>query len=277
MRLIALSLACGLAATVAAARAETPLERGRMLVEGVVACGTCHSPLDATGTPLPGRALAGRLVEDIPAFRAVAPNITPDAATGIGSWTDAQLAKAIREGIRPDGTLIGPPMPFAFYRGLGDADLAAIIAYLRSLPAVAQAHERSTYRIPLPPAYGPPVASVTAPPEADRVATGAYLAGPLGHCLDCHTPMLEGGERDMTKRGAGGQVFEGPWGQSVAANITPTHLGAWSDAEIERAIRTGVSRDGRRLSPPMGFAYYANITPAQMAALIAYLRSLPPA
>jgi mono/diheme cytochrome c family protein len=205
MRLIAFALACGLAATTA--RAETPLERGRMLVEGVVACGNCHTPLDAQGQPVAGRALAGRLVEDNPAFRAVAPNITPDPETGIGRWTDAQLAKAIREGIRPDGSLIGPPMPFAFYRGLSDTDLAAIIAYLRSVPAVTQTNEKSAYRIPLPPAYGPPVTSVTAPPESDARAYGGYLAGPLGHCLDCQTPMLENGQRDMTRPGAGGFVL----------------------------------------------------------------------
>jgi hypothetical protein len=83
----------------------------------------------------------------------------------------------------------------------------------------------------------------------------------------------------MARVGLGGQPFPGPWGTSVAANITPgrmTGLGLWSDAEIERAIRQGISRDGRPLYPPMGFAYYAGITAPDMAALIAYLRSLPP-
>ena len=78
------------------------------------------------------------MVFDEPPFKAYAPNITPDRDTGIGKWTDAQLVKAIREGVRPDKSLIGPPMPIEFYRHLSDADLAAIIAYLRAQPAVKQ-------------------------------------------------------------------------------------------------------------------------------------------
>jgi mono/diheme cytochrome c family protein len=260
----------------AAAQADTArgdLVRGRYLVETIAGCGNCHTPQGPNG-PLPGMALAGNaVVDDNPAFRAVASNITPDRETGIGTWTDAQLARAIREGIRPDGALIGPPMPFQFYRGLADADLRAIIAYLRSVAPVHNVSETSVYRISLPPAYGPPVGHVTAPAKTDRVAYGAYLAGPMGHCLDCHTPLGERG-RDMSRLGQGGQEFKGPWGVSVAADITHHGLGNWRDAEIERAIRTGVSKDGRKLNPPMGFAYYKAIAPDDMAALIAYLRTL---
>ncbi|WP_431270721.1 c-type cytochrome [Dankookia sp. P2] len=273
-----LSLAIGWA-TMFGAAAQTPLERGRYLVETIAACGNRHTPKGPNG-PLPGKALAGNwVVEDVPPFRAVAPNITPDRTTGIGGWTDVQIARAIREGIRPDGSVIGPPMPIGLYRGLADDDLAAMVAYLRSVPAVAQVAEKSTYRIPLPTAYGPPVGQVAAPSRSDAVAYGAYLAGPVAHCIECHTPMFEGGRRDTTKVGAGGQAFAGPWGSAVAANITSSRtsgLGAWTDAEIERAIRTGVSRDGRRLHPPMAFAQYRDISAADMMALIAYLRSLPP-
>lgn len=278
LRRAALALAIGCAAIPGTAAAQALLERGRYLVETIGACGNCHTPKGPDG-PLPGKALAGNwVVEDIPPFRAVASNITPDKATGIGAWTDAQIARAIREGIRPDGSVIGPPMPIGLYRGLADDDLAAMVAYLRSVPAVSNVSEKSTYRIPLPPAYGPPVGQVTAPPRADPAAYGAYLAGPVAHCTECHTPMLEGGGRDATRVGAGGQAFAGPWGSAVAANITSSRshgLGAWSDAEIERAIRTGVSRDGRKLHPPMAFAQYRDIAPPDMAALIAYLRGLP--
>ncbi|MCO6417483.1 cytochrome c [Siccirubricoccus sp. KC 17139] len=270
-------LLLGLAA--APSLAQSRVERGRYLVEVIAACGNCHTPKGPNG-PLPGMNLAGNfVVEDNSDFRAVAPNITPDRATGIGAWTDAQLMRAIREGIRPDGSLIGPPMPFEFYRGLADEDLAAMVAYLRTVRPVANASEKSTYRMPLPPSYGPPVQRVTAPPRSDRVAYGAYLAGPVAHCMECHTPFgATPGHRDMARAGVGGQAFNGPWGVSVASNITParhTGLGLWTDAEIERAIRRGISRDGRQLFPPMGFAHYAAISPADMAALIAYLRSLP--
>jgi mono/diheme cytochrome c family protein len=263
----------------AGAQAQTPAERGAYLVNAVGACGNCHTPKGPQGD-LPGLMLSGNwVVEDNPAFRAVSANITPDLKTGVGSWTDAQLVRAIREGIRPDGSLIGPPMPFAQYRRMADDDVFAIVAYLRTVPPVESAAEKSSYHIPLPPAYGPPIDYMAAPSRADAVAYGAYVAGPLGHCMECHTPMLPGGRRDVSRIGAGGQEFHGPWGGSVAANLTSSResgLGAWSDAEIERAIRTGVSRNGRALFPPMGFAYYRNISETDMAALIAYLRSLPP-
>lgn len=261
------------------AQAQTPAERGAYLVNAVGACGNCHTPKGPQGD-LPGRALSGNwVVEDNAAFRAVSANITPDLKTGVGSWTDAQLVRAIREGIRPDGSLIGPPMPFGQYRRMADDDVFAIVAYLRTVPPVESVAEKSSYHIPLPPAYGPPIDFMAAPSRADPVAYGAYVAGPLGHCVECHTPMLPGGRRDVSRIGAGGQEFHGPWGGSVAANLTSSResgLGAWSDAEIERAIRNGVSRTGRALFPPMGFAYYRNMSEPDMTALIAYLRSLPP-
>jgi mono/diheme cytochrome c family protein len=261
-------------ATPAFAQDAALLERGRYLVEVTAACGNCHTPKGPTGN-VPGRELAGGFTIDAPPFRAVAPNITPDPETGIGRWTDAQLARAIREGIRPDGSLIGPPMPFAFYRNLSDRDLAAMVAYLRTVPPIRNQVEKSTYRIPLPPAYGPPVTSVAAPAD-NPVARGEYLAGPVAHCMECHTPLLPDGHNDMTRLGAGGQQFPGPGGVAIARNITPAGLGQWSDAEIARAIRTGVSRDGSRLNPPMAFYAYANMSDRDMSDLIAYLRSIPP-
>lgn len=269
------ALVAGLALLAGAARGDTGVERGRYLVETIAGCGNCHTPLGPNG-PLPGRHLAGGLVMDEGVFRAVTPNITPDPATGIGGWSAAQLVRAIREGIRPDGTLIGPPMPFAFYRDLADDDLAAMVAYLRTVPAVVSDTPPSTYSFPLPPAYGPPVTSVKAPDRADKVAYGAYLAGPVGHCMECHTPLLPNGQRDMARLGWGQAQFRGPWGVSVSADLTPSHLGQWSDAEIVRAITHGISRDGRQLFPPMGFAYYAGVSQDDLGAIVAYLRTLPP-
>lgn len=259
----------------AAAQDAAMIERGRYLVEVTAACGNCHTPMGPQG-PVAGRHLAGGTVFDEPPFRAVASNITPDPETGIGRWTDAELALAIREGRRPDGRLIGPPMPMMFYRGLSDADLAAMIAYLRTVPPVRSAVEQSVYRITLPPAYGPPVASV--PPPADNpVARGAYLAGPVAHCLECHTPMLPNGQHDMSRLGAGGMEFRGPWGVSVARNITPhaNGLGGWTDAEIIKAVTEGVSSSGRQLAPPMAFWAYRAMSQRDLADLVAYLRSMP--
>ena len=261
----------------ALAQTSAQVERGRYLVEGIAGCGNCHTPNGPTGK-VANMALAGGLMEDNKAFRAVAANITPDRETGIGTWTDAEIARAIREGISRDGRVMGPPMPFELYRAMSDADLAAIIAYLRTVPAVRNAPGKSVYRIPLPPSYGPAVENVPGPPRGATAAYGAYLAGPLGHCVECHTPLGPRG-RDWSKLGLGGQPFEGPWGVSVARNITSSKehgLGDWTDAEIERAIRTGVSKDGRKLFPPMGYNYYANIDAEDMKALIAFLRSIPP-
>lgn len=251
------------------------LERGRHLVEVTGACGNCHTPMGPQG-PVAGQALAGGTVFDEPPFRAVASNITQDPETGIGRWTDAQIARAIREGIRPDGRIIGPPMPMGLYRGLSDRDLAAMVAYLRTVAPVRNVVEASVYRIPLPPAYGPPVANV--PPPADNpVARGAYLANAVAHCTECHTPMVNG-QSDFSRTGAGGMEFRGPWGISVAQNITPhaNGIGGWTDAEIIRAITTGVSQTGRPLAPPMAFSAYRNMTPGELSDLVSYLRSLPP-
>ncbi len=201
--------------------AETLLQRGDYLVNGIVACGNCHTLQTPTG-PAPGMEMAGQfLVEEKGLFKAFAPNITQDKKTGIGGWTDQQIITAIREGKRPDGTIIGPPMPIGLYRGLSDRDVRAIVAYLRQVKPVNNEMEKSTYQIPLPPAYGPPVTNVSDIPQTDKIAYGAYLAGPAGHCIECHTPFVKGRPDFANQLGAGGFPFHGPWGVSVSANITP--------------------------------------------------------
>jgi mono/diheme cytochrome c family protein len=172
--------------------------------------------------------------------------------------------------------VIGPPMPFEFYRRMADDDLAAIIAYLRAQPAVKNTVPKSEYRMKLPPNYGPPVKKVKAPAPADTLKYGRYLAD-IGHCMECHTPMNEKGIV-KAQLGAGGHVFKGPFGESVARNLTPHESGLkdWSDEQIERAIREGIDRNGNKLKPPMAYGWYKNISAADMKALLAYLRSLKP-
>jgi mono/diheme cytochrome c family protein len=262
-----------------AAQAQTPAERGSYLVNGIMGCGNCHTPQGPKG-PLPGMDLAGGTEFKEAGMHAVAANITQDKDTGIGSWSDAQIATAIREGKRPDGSLIGPPMPFGQYRHVSDSDLAAVVAYLRTVKPVSNKVARSQYGFPLPPAWGPPVASVPDVSRDNKVAYGAYLAGPLGHCIECHTPMNQDKRFDFEHRlGAGGFELRGPWGVALSANITPdreTGIGKWSDAQIKRAITQGIRADGTPLNPPMGFAYYARIDAADLDAIVAYLRSLKP-
>jgi len=257
--------------------AEASLERGEYLVRGPAGCGNCHTPLGPEG-PVAGQELAGRVVEDNAAFRAVAPNLTP--AGRLAGWSDAELIRAIREGIRPDGSVMGPPMPFTMYRGLSDDDADSIVMFLRSLPATesAEALPESEYRIPLPPAYGPPIESVAAIPAGVTVEYGAYLAGPVAHCMECHTPMGPQGPMLDTHLGAGGFEFHGPWGTSVAANLTSHEDGLknYTDDQIAAMITKGVRADGSPMLPPMPYGYLAQFTPDDLAAVILYLRSLPP-
>jgi mono/diheme cytochrome c family protein len=262
-----------------AVRAETPLERGTYLMQSIVACGNCHTPKDRDGKPIADRELAGGFVINAPIFHSVSPNITPDKETGIGNWTDDQIVDAIRNGKRPDGTTIGPPMPIEYYRRLSDSDVRAIVAYLRTVKPIKNKTEKSTYKIPLPAQYGPTVTSVPDMPRADKVAYGRYLATALGHCMDCHTPMVNG-RSDMTKVGAGGREFEVHGGGLITStNVTPANdagIARWSDAQVKNAIAQGVRPD-RALVPLMAFDWYKNISADDLDALVAYLRTLKPA
>ena len=121
------------------AMAESPAERGGYLVNTIMACGNCHTPRDADGKTIAEKVFSGGLTFTTPAFIATAPNITPDIETGIGSWSDAEIKRALVQGMRPDhGRLAGVPlaaiMPANFYRALLADDLDAIfrrVKYLR--------------------------------------------------------------------------------------------------------------------------------------------------
>jgi mono/diheme cytochrome c family protein len=256
------------------------LTHGKYLVETIAGCGNCHTPHLPDGSLDPNMAFAGAFVIEEPVFRAYAKNITPDMETGIGSWTDAQIIDAIRNARRPDGTFLGPPMSFGWYKRMSDTDVKAIVAYLRTVKPVRNEVTKSTYQIPLN-GFGPDVTTVADVPKTDIVKYGEYLAGPVGHCMDCHTPLTPTGS-DMTQLGRGGYVFHKPfiydW-SARAANISPhptAGLGAWSDEEIKTAITTGVSRNGRQLLPFMPYGLYAKMQESDLDALVAYLRSIPP-
>ncbi len=264
-----------LAATAGTANAEPSVERGEYLVRGPMGCGNCHTPMGPEGF-IADMELAGRLVEQNEMFTAIAPNITPAGA--VQDWSDAELARAIREGIRPDGSVIGPPMPFAFYKGIGDDDLMSVVMFLRTLPGVENDAGKSAYNIPLAPAYGPPVESVTPPEAAVTAEYGAYVAGPLAHCMECHTPMGPQGPMIDTDLGRGGFEFHGPWGTSVASNLTPHEDGiaGYSDDELKAMITEGVRPDGSAMRPPMPYGHFAMMTDTDLDAVVVYLRQLRP-
>lgn len=262
------------------ALADEQVARGEYLVNGIVACGNCHTPRNADATAVADMHLAGSFVIEEPEFRAYAPNITQDLETGIGAWSDEEIIRAIREGVRPDGTIIGPPMPIPSYRGMSDSDVQAIVAYLRTVAPIRNSVAKSVYHIPLPESWEPPLAAVPDVDREDVLAYGSYIGNALGHCMECHTPMVEG-QLDFSRTGAGGFLFNKPLGlevAAVAANITPhpeQGIGGWTDAEIKTAITKGISRNGRVLAPIMAFPYYENMSDDDLDALIAYLRSLP--
>jgi mono/diheme cytochrome c family protein len=273
--------------------AETPVERGRYLVESIMACGNCHTPKDASGAPIAERNMAGGgLSFSLPPFSGTASNITPDRETGIGSWSEAEIKRAIVEGERPNhGRLQNTPlasvMATPFFKALLPRDLDAVVAYLRSLKPLRNEIPPPVYRMPVRhDKYPDTEAGFTESMMADPVRRGAYLVT-IGHCMECHSPR-EKGVSDYSRLGAGGRVFDASlvqglpssWPGAKAPNITshPTKgLGSWSNGEIKRAITQGISRDGRRLQPPMGFGYYARMTEADLNSIVAYLRTVPPA
>ena len=257
-----------------------PLTHGRYLVETIAGCGNCHTPHLPDGSLDESMAFAGAFVIEEPVFKAYAKNITPDMETGIGSWTDEQIINAIRNGQKPDGTFYGPPMSFGWYKRMSDTDVRAIVAYLRTVKPVRNEVPQSTYQIPLN-GYGPMVTTVPDVPKDDPDKYGEYLAGPVGHCMDCHTTYVMG-QIDMAQLGRGGNVYSRPfiydWA-AVSANVTPhpeAGLGNWTDAEIKRAITQGISRNGRVLMPFMPYGLYAKMQESDLDAVVAYLRSIPP-
>jgi mono/diheme cytochrome c family protein len=269
-----LALALG-AALIGTASAQTDLvKRGDYLVNTIMTCGNCHTP---KGPPaaIAGKDFSGGLSWDEPPFKVTAPNITQDKDTGIGAWSDADIKKLLRTGQRPNGVQIAEVMPTTFYGIITDNDLNAIVAYLRTLKPVANKVPDPIYKMQIPHhAFPGAEKPYTEAMLSDKVKRGFYLAT-IGHCMECHTPMGPRGREFADKLGTGGFEFPGPWGKSVSRNITPKGISAWADDDIKRAVTTGVSKDGSKLKPPMGFQYYAGMTAGDLDAVVAYLRTVP--
>ncbi len=255
--------------------------RGKYLVH-LAHCFDCHSERDAKGNQVRGLEGAGRVLPPeesnipLPHFL-VAPNVTPDRETGAGSWTDAQLARALRDGIGHDGRILHKMMPYWNFRYLTDEDLASIIVFLRSLPAVHHPlPKRNLAEQPVTdwrPEVQPSPLPADAPADARR---GEYLVH-IGTCTGCHTTADPRGRPVPGMLFAGGRVFARPWGTVASANLTrdPSGLGYYDEAQFIRTIRTG--RVGARsLSRTMPFPLYGHLTDDDLKAMFSYLRTLPP-
>jgi mono/diheme cytochrome c family protein len=275
IRLATISIATFLIAGVA--HAETPIERGGYLVNTIMTCGNCHSP---KGPPdvVAGKDFSGGLSWDVPPFKVTASNITQDKETGIGNWSEADIKKLLRTGVRPNGIAIASIMPTGFYGIITDSDMDAIAAYVRTIKPVNNKVPEPVYRMAAPPQVFPGAEQPYTPAMLDdKMKRGFYLAT-IGHCMECHTPAPKGRHDWANDIGRGGFEFPGPWGVSISRNITSSKskgVGDWTDADIKRAITQGIDKDGNHLKPPMGFGYYAHMTDADLDAVVAWLRTVP--
>jgi mono/diheme cytochrome c family protein len=191
--------------------------------------------------------------------------------------TDEQLDKAIREGIGFDGRRLFPIM--ADYSMMSDEDLAAVIAYLRSLPAVSNKVPEREFPEPvlagLPPAWTV-ARPVSAPADGiPSVERGEYLAG-LAECGGCHTAANEMGQPRMDMAFGGGFHLKGPWGDIVSPNITFDPSGIeYYDEELFKKVLTTGDPGARRLNKLMPVHIYRNMTDRDMTSIFLFLKSLP--
>ena len=276
---------------IAASDDPAVIERGRLLVHGAAHCAACHGGYDEDHP--------SALREDVPlsgglelrppfgVFRAA--NITSDVETGVGAWSDAELARVIRTGVRRDGEL-SLFMKLAV-GDTSDEDLTAIVSYLRTVAPVAHEVAPSEPNFmahalvalsPVPPddAEGPPHVPASEQPSIER---GRYLADGPALCVPCHSPASPEDmfAPDPARLGAGGEVMEGH-GQDDAAEFAPPNLTADEttgvtgrldeDAFVARFREVGRTRSGS----PMPWENFQRLSDADLRSIHRYLRSLPP-
>ncbi len=277
------------------------IARGRYLAINVLQCVDCHSERDwglYGGPPREpvgaGRACLTRETEaagvnvgqaNFPGVLCIR-NITPDKDTGIGRWTDGEIIRAVREGVDHQGKGLFPIMPYFVYAHVADADMEAVVAYLRSMRPVhsAQTPQRQV-DFPLnmliqlwpEPVKGP----VVAPEPSDRIAYGRYLAT-IARCEFCHTPRpMNSMDGFPGREFAGGMPFYLTRERIMyTMNLTPhaTGLGPWTKEQFirrfrERAVPQPVSLKDNTL---MNWSAFAGMTDEDLGALYDFFRTLPP-
>lgn len=256
-------------------RSATLLERGEYLTRAAD-CRVCHTAKD-------GQAFAGGRAFVLPFGTLYSTNITPDAETGIGNYTDENFLDAVHKGIGRGNTKLYPAMPFASYTYMTDADALAIKAYLFSLKPVRAPASKNTLAFPFnqrvlmgiwsslfnpDTRYQP---NVDRSPEWNR---GAYLVEAMEHCGECHTPRNMFFALNNRRKFAG--TVQAGW---RAYNITPDRLGVgtWSDADLARYLATGHADGCGTAAGPMGEAVDASfryLKPSDVTAMVSYLRSV---
>ena len=222
----------------------------------------------------------GSQVWDEPHFLVKGANISSDPTNGIGVWSDTDFKHLMSEGVRPSGVKVAPQMPFAFYKILTPRDLDAVSAYIRSVAPQSNQVQPPVYKAAMhyediPGGEKP----FTDEALKEPLRRGFYIAT-IAHCMECHARRPDGTPGYKDSWGKGGHVMKGPYGEVKVSNITshPTQgIGAVSDSDIKRALTQGIGRDGRKLKPPMARQeYFSKMTDADLNALVAWVRTIPP-
>ncbi|MGO4574312.1 c-type cytochrome [Microvirga sp. 2TAF3] len=255
----------------------TQIERGRYLALAAD-CAACHTMPDAK-QPFAG----GRPIET-PFGIVVAPNITPDRETGIGSWTDEEFDAALRRGKRPDGSRLYPAMPYPSFTKMSKEDVLAIRAYLATIEPVRNHVEPN--QLPFPFSIRTGMAAWNAlyfqdgefRPDTAKSAVwnrGAYLVQGPGHCSACHTPktFLGGDKTDQTLQG---NVTQG-WLASDLTNDKMTGLGRWTAEDVVAYLETGHNANtaATGLMAEVIELSTSKMTRADLEAIAAYLKDQP--
>jgi len=267
-----------LAAAHSGAFAQGDAKRGAYLAKAA-GCVGCHTEVKKDAIPYAG----GRALKT-PFGTFYGPNITSHPSAGLGRWSEADFVRALRLGLRPDGAHYFPAFPYPSFTRIGDSDLRDLWVYLRTLPPSARPNQAHDLRFP----FGwrflvagwkwlffSPGVFAADPKRTLLVARGAYLVEALGHCGECHTArnFLGGLKHDRFLAGAA----KGPDGDRVP-NLTPARLKKWSDGELKGFLQTGLTPDGDVAAETMGEVIRnttGELTSEDLAAVIAYLRSLP--
>jgi mono/diheme cytochrome c family protein len=254
--------------------------RGTYVFAAAGGCG-CHTQADKPVN-------SGGRRYDGPFGTVYSTNITPDRQTGIGAWTDDQIIAAIRLGRRANGERLIPVHPYPVFNGMAAEDLRALVAFLRSLPAVNRPNQPKRITMPLfesvfLPAWLTAFAPRETPPATaptSGLARGEYLVRAVGHCGECHTPRGMTNATDNSRFLAGNP--KGPE-DSVVPNLTPdkdTGL-TWSEEEIAEYLGTGNKPDGDVAGGLMGeviqgtAAGYKDLTKEDRLAIARYLKTVP--
>jgi mono/diheme cytochrome c family protein len=242
-------------------------------------CLGCHTEEKKGAVPYAG----GRALKT-PFGTFFGPNITSHPQAGIGRWTEADFIRAMQHGRRPDGANYYPAFPYPSFTKIADNDLRDIWAYLRTLPPSSRVNRPHDLHFPFAWRFGvtfwnwlffKPGPLPDIPGASPVVSRGNYLVQALGHCSECHTP------RNFLSGPASGRFLAGSKGpgDKRAPNLTPSRLEQWSDKELREFLLTGANPDGDTANETMDEVIRNStslMTSADLEAVIAYLRSLPP-